>query len=93
MVEINERFNIKCEEGTYTVVEKVFNTKQNRIDLRNVSYHYSFVQALEKILRVEQANALNSKDMTLLEAIGILKQIQDDMKKTLDTYVKINECL
>lgn len=93
MVEINERFNIKCEEGTYTVVEKVFNKNQNKIDFRNMSYHFSFVEALEKILRVEQSNALNKKDLTLLEALGIMKQIQDDLKKTLDTYVKVNECL
>lgn len=47
----------------------------------------------EKVMRLEQVKKLNEKDVTLFEALEILKNTNEDFRKTLKTYIEVYECL
>ena len=92
MIQINNKYFIKAEEDQFTVCEKYIN-KNEEVCYKALTYHPSFTGALEKIMRLEQVKKLNEKDVTLFEAVEILKNINEDFRKTLKTYIEIYECL
>ena len=92
MIQINNKYFIKAEEDQFTVCEKYLN-KNEEVCYKALTYHPSFASALEKVMRLEQVKKLNEKDVTLFEALEILKNINEDFRKTLKTYIEIYECL
>lgn len=92
MIQINNKYFIKAEEDQFTVCEKYIN-KNDEVCYKALTYHPSFTSALEKIMRLEQVKKLNEKDVMLFEALEILKNTNEDFKKTLKTYIEIYECL
>lgn len=92
MIQINNKYFIKAEEDQFTVCEKYLN-KNEEVCYKALTYHPSFTSALEKIMRLEQVKKLNEKDVTLFEALEILKNINEDFRKTLKTYIEVYEYL
>lgn len=92
MIQINNKYFIKAEDDQFTVCEKYLN-KNEEVCYKALTYHPSFTSALEKIMRLEQVKKLNEKDVTLFEALEILKNTNEDFRKTLKTYIEIYECL
>ena len=92
MIQINNKYFIKAEEDQFTVCEKYLN-KNEEVCYKALTYHPSFTSALEKVMRLEQVKKLNEKDVTLFEALEILKNTNEDFRKTLKTYIEIYECL
>lgn len=92
MIQINSKYFIKAEEDQFTVCEKYLN-KNEEVCYKALTYHPSFTSALEKVMRLEQVKKLNEKDVTLFEALEILKNTNEDFRKTLKTYIEVYECL
>lgn len=92
MIQINDKYYIKAEENQFTVCEKYLN-KNEEVCYRALTYHPSFTSVLEKVMRLEQVKKLNEKDVTLFEALEILKNTNEDFRKTFKTYIEIYECL
>lgn len=92
MIQINNKYFIKAEEDQFTVCEKYIN-KNDEVCYKALTYHPSFTSALEKIMRLEQVKKLNEKDVTLFEALEILKNTNEDFRKMLKTYIEVYECL
>lgn len=44
-------------------------------------------------MKLEQVKKLNEKDVTLFEALEILKNTNEDFRKTLKTYIEVYEFL
>lgn len=92
MIQINNKYFIKAEEDQFTVCEQYLN-KNEEVCYKALTYHPSFTSALEKVMRLEQVKKLNEKDVTLFEALEILKNINEDFRKTLKTYIEVYEFL
>lgn len=92
MIQINYKYYIKAEDDQFTVCEKYIN-KNEEVCYKALTYHPSFTNALEKVMRLEQVNKLNEKDVTLFEALEILKNINENYREMLKTYIEIYECL
>nr|DAG69155.1 MAG TPA: protein of unknown function DUF5405 [Caudoviricetes sp.] len=92
MIQINNKYFIKAEEDQFTLCEKYIN-KNEEVCYKALTYHPSFTSALEKVMRLEQVKKLNEKDVTLFEALEILKNINEDFRKTLKTYIEVYEWL
>ena len=92
MIQINNKYFIKAEDDQFTVCEKYLN-KNEEVCYKALTYHPSFTSALEKIMRLEQVKKLNEKDVTLFEALEILKNTNEDFRKTLKTYIEVYEFL
>lgn len=92
MIQINNKYFIKAEEDQFTVCEKYLN-KNDEVCYKALTYHPSFTSALEKVMRLEQVKKLNEKDVRLFEALEILKNINEDFRKTLKTYIEVYEYL
>ena len=87
MIEVTEEYYIKPEDNTYTVMKKRYNSKKQAYEYSAMSYHGTFVEAAEKILKMQQCDKLQGKEITLSEAISILKETQEQVRKDLETYV------
>lgn len=92
MIQINNKYFIKAEEDQFTVCEKYINKKEE-VCYKALTYHPSFASALEKVMRLEQVKKLNEKDITLFEALEILKGINEDYREMLKTYIEVYEFL
>ena len=92
MIQINNKYFIKAEDDQFTVCEKYIN-KNDEVCYKALTYHPSFTSALEKIMRLEQVKKLNEKDITLFEALEILKNINEDYRKMLNAYIEVYEFL
>lgn len=92
MIQVNNKYYIKADDDQFTVCEKYIN-KNEEVCYKSLTYHPSFTSALENVMRLEQAKKLNEKDVTLFEAIEILKKENDDFKNMLKTYTEVYELL
>lgn len=92
MIQITDKYYIKPEESSFTVCEKQINRKGETI-YKSISYLPSFTKAIETVMKYEQSAKLSEKDITLFEALEILKGINEDFKKTLEVYIQAYEFL
>ena len=87
MIQITNKYYVKVDESTYIAVMKKVNHENGKVTYTPLHYLSSFSKAVEQIMRLEQADKLNERDMTLFEAIEELKKINDDFKNMMELYL------
>ena len=65
-------------------LRKQIKQKDNTYYLSPVTYPYSLEKAIEKIMRYEYAEATNERDMSLTEALEVLKELNKEYQAIFD---------
>lgn len=89
MIKVTENYFVKVEENYFTVMHKQKSKNTNKDYFVPDAYYGTLTEAIEKIMRLEQFSVLKEKDLSLHEAIAILKESQDRFKgelKALDSF-------
>lgn len=93
MIKITDKYYIRPEDMNYTVCTRKLNEKTGKYSYRALTYHATYVQAVEKIMRMVQADKLSQCDIGFQESVRILKNVNDEFKRNMETYLKAYERL
>lgn len=93
MIKVTEDYYVKPEDNTYMVMKRRYNSKKEEYEFNVLTFHGSLTEAVDRILKFEQCNRLADKDVSLHEAVAILKGIKEDVRRELLANISINEKL
>ncbi len=83
MIHVIDKYYIKADDRDYTVCEQKTD-KEGNISYKPISYHIGLSHAVQRVMRIIQAERLSEHDMTIYEAIREVKSLHDEFEKMLD---------
>lgn len=85
MIEVTNKYCISQNGvGDFTVWEKKFNNTKNEYYYSPIKYPNTLARGLEIIAELEQCDLLNEHDMTIGEALEIIKGNAEQIKVALN---------
>ena len=91
MIKITSKYFVEVGKDCCTIYENKLNKKDNTYYLSPVTYPYSFEKAIEKIMRYEASEAIGEREMSLTEALIMLKELKKEYQAILDEIREMGE--
>lgn len=84
MIKVTETYYIKADDRQYTVMKQTFNKDKQEYNYNPLSYPSNLTGAVERIMKLVQADKLDEHDMSLSEALKVCKEINREFKEILN---------
>lgn len=91
MVEVTEKYYIGVEEDCCTVYERLWSDKRQEHYYNSVCFPRDLWGAINAIKRHIYADKLSGCDMSIGEALALLKQLNDEFIAKLDEIKRLVE--
>ena len=91
MIKVTENYYVQVDYGCFTIYEKYYNKRKEKEDYKAIYYPASLEKAIEKIMRYQYTEATNERDMSLMEALEVLKELNKEYQAILDEIREMEE--
>lgn len=91
MIKVTEKYYIEVGKDCCTIYENKLNKKDNTYYLCPITHPASLEKAIEKIMRYQYSEATNERDMSLTEALEVLKELNKEYQAILDEIREMGE--
>ena len=84
MIKVNEKYCIGMNGDSYTIFLKMYSENRREDYYRPLCYPRTLSQAVSKIMRFSFEEKIEERDMSLKEALQVLKEINEEYQSILD---------
>ena len=91
MIKVTEKYYVEVGKDCCTIYENKLNKKDNTYYLCPITYPASLEKSIEKIMRYQYSEVTNERDMSLTEALEVLKELNKEYQAILDEIREMGE--